>query len=44
MFTHMDKDGSGDLSYDEFRNAFRTLSYGLNENDINMMIALADEN
>ena len=40
----MDKDGSGELSYDEFRNAFRTLSYGLNENDINMMIALADEN
>jgi len=39
----MDKDVSGTLSYTEFRDSFRTLSYGLNDNDINMLIALADE-
>ncbi len=44
MFKNMDKDNSGLLSYTEFRESFRTLSYGLNDNDINMLIALADEN
>ena len=44
MFILMDKDNSGYLDYVEFREAFKTLSYGLNDNDINMMIALADEN
>lgn len=44
MFTMMDKDQSGLLTYQEFRDAFQTLSYGLNDNDVNMMIALADEN
>ena len=39
----MDKDKSGKLTYNEFRDAFQTLTYGLNDNDINMMIALADE-
>ena len=39
----MDKDKSGKLSYQEFRESFRNLSYGLNDNDINMLIALADE-
>ena len=43
MFQTMDKDGTGKLSYTEFRDSFRTLSYGLNDNDINMLIALADE-
>ena len=43
MFQNMDKDDSGKLSYTEFRDSFRTLSYGLNDNDINMLIALADE-
>ena len=43
MFMTMDKDGSGKLTYTEFRDSFRTLSYGLNDNDINMLIALADE-
>ena len=43
MFQNMDKDGSGKLSYQEFRDSFKTLSYGLNDNDINMLIALADE-
>lgn len=43
MFQNMDKDGTGKLTYQEFRDSFRTLSYGLNDNDINMLIALADE-
>lgn len=43
MFQNMDKNGSGKLTYTEFRDSFRTLSYGLNDNDINMLIALADE-
>jgi len=43
MFMGMDKSGSGKLTYTEFRDSFRTLSYGLNDNDINMLIALADE-
>lgn len=43
MFMMMDKDGTGKLTYSEFRDSFRTLSYGLNDNDINMLIALADE-
>jgi Ca2+-binding EF-hand superfamily protein len=44
MFQAMDKSGTGFLTYNEFRESFRTLSYGLNDNDINMLIALADEN
>jgi Ca2+-binding EF-hand superfamily protein len=44
MFTHADRDGSGSLSYQEFADAFKTLSYGLTENDIKTLIALADEN
>lgn len=40
----MDKNRTGQLTYEEFKDAFRTLSYGLNDNDINMMVALADEN
>jgi len=43
MFKSMDKEGTGKLTYSEFRDSFRTLSYGLNDNDINMLIALADE-
>lgn len=43
MFQAMDRDGTGKLTYNEFRDSFRTLSYGLNDNDINMLIALADE-
>lgn len=44
MFRKMDKNRTGQLTYEEFKDAFRTLSYGLNDNDINMMVALADEN
>ncbi len=44
MFQAADKDNSGDLSYQEFYDAFKTLSYGLGENDIKTLIALADEN
>ena len=40
----MDKDKSGTLTYNEFREAFKYLAYGLNDNDINMLISLADEN
>jgi len=43
MFRKMDKNGTGRLNYEEFKDAFRTLSYGLNDNDISMMVALADE-
>lgn len=43
MFKNMDKENSGKLTYTEFRDSFRTLTYGLNDNDINMLIALADE-
>ena len=39
----MDDSGEGKLNYEEFKSAFRTLSYGLNDNDINMLVALADE-
>jgi len=44
MFQHADTDGSGELSYTEFANAFKTLSYGLTDNDIKTLIALADDN
>jgi Ca2+-binding EF-hand superfamily protein len=44
MFIKADKNDSGKLDYTEFRESFRTLSYGLSDNDINMLIALADEN
>lgn len=44
MFTLADRDGSGSLSYQEFANAFKALSYGLTENDVKTLIALADDN
>ena len=44
MFEEADKDKSGALSYQEFYDAFKTLSYGLGENDIKTLIALADDN
>ena len=34
MFEEADKDKTGSLSYAEFYEAFKTLSYGLSENDI----------
>jgi hypothetical protein len=43
MFQSADKDKSGKLSYQEFFDAFKTLSYGLSDNDIKTLIALADE-
>ena len=43
MFQTVDKDKSGKLSYQEFRDAFKFLSYGLNDNDVNMLISMADE-
>ena len=44
IFFDADKDKSGSLTYDEFREAFKNLSYGLNDNDVYTLIALADEN
>ena len=43
MFRGVDDDNSGKLTYEEFKDAFKSLTYGLNDNDINMMVALADE-
>ena len=43
MFIAADKDKSGNLSYEEFSDAFKTLSYCLSENDIKTLIALADD-
>jgi len=43
MFRSMDDSGEGKLTYEGFKSAFRNLSYGLNDNDINMLVALADE-
>jgi Ca2+-binding EF-hand superfamily protein len=44
IFYSADKDQSGFLDYEEFRSCFKNLSYGLNDNDIYTLIALADEN
>lgn len=44
MFTNFDKDKSGHLNDQEFYEAFKTLNYGLSENDIKTLMALADEN
>jgi len=44
MFETADRDNSGHLSYDEFSSAFRTLAYGLTDNDIKTLTALADDN
>jgi Ca2+-binding EF-hand superfamily protein len=37
------KTGKEMLSYQEFRDSFKHLNYGLTDNDVNMLIALADE-
>ena len=37
------KNGKDLLSYQEFRDSFKTLNYGLTDNDVNMLISLADE-
>ena len=45
IFVEADTDKSGFLSYQEFEEAFnKKLSYGLEYNDIQTLIALADEN
>ena len=44
MFEEADIEKQGKLSYQEFYDAFKTLSYGLGENDIKTLTALADEN
>jgi Ca2+-binding EF-hand superfamily protein len=43
MFMQADKDNTGKLNYQEFKDAFQHLTYGLNENDVNMHISMADE-
>ncbi len=44
IFQDADKDGSGYLDYEEFEDAFKNLSYGLGDNYVQNLIALADEN
>lgn len=44
MFNIFDKDKSGFLNDEEFYEAFKTLNYGLSDNDIKTLMALADEN
>ena len=44
IFEDADKDKSGHLDSTEFEDAFRNLSYGLGDNDVQNLIALADEN
>jgi len=43
MFEGVDQAKTGALSYQDFYDAFKTLSYGLGENDIKTLVALADE-
>lgn len=43
IFHASDKDQSGSLDYEEFKNSFKNLSYGLNDNDIYTLVSLADE-
>ena len=44
MFMKQDKKHTDYLSYSEFKESFKTLTYyDLSENDIKMMIATADE-
>ena len=43
MFEQADKDRIGKLTYYEFFDAFKTLSYGLSETDIKSLVALANE-
>lgn len=44
MFESVNPSKSGLVTHQEFYDAFKTLSYGLSENDIKILIALADEN
>lgn len=44
MFESADRNKNGVLDYQEFYDAFKTLSYGLSDSDIKTLIALADEN
>lgn len=44
IFENADANKSGALDYDEFKTAFKHLSYGLDDNDIHTLISLADEN
>jgi hypothetical protein len=37
------KNGKDLLTYSEFRDSFKTFTYGLTDNDVNMLISLADE-
>ena len=44
MFESVNTSKSGLITFSEFYDAFKTLSYGLSENDIKILIALVDEN
>lgn len=44
LFTEADSNNNGDLTYAQFYEAFKNLpTYDLNENDIRVLLALADE-
>ena len=44
MFKEADVEGRGLLTYEQFKDSFKTLAYDINDDDILMMVALADEN
>jgi hypothetical protein len=44
IFIAADKQKTGLLTYTEFEDAFKNLSYGLESNDVHTLISLADEN
>lgn len=43
MFEAVDQEGTGRITYAEFYDAFKGLAYGLTENDVKTLVALADE-
>jgi len=43
MFELTDTEKTGLLTYAQFKDSFKSLTYNLTEHDVKMMIALADE-
>ena len=44
LFSDIDTENTGCLSYKQFYNSFKDLKYELSENDVRSMVALAEEN